>query len=400
MEPHTRAYRRGRFGDHFRRTAIEPPPAANEREWGYIPFTTGDTRMVRHQSLLDLGEFGADPEGIGEFLARERPRHVYYSAARYAEPGADTMDAKGWRSADLVFDLDADHLPAVDPAETSYPEMLDACKQALFRLLSFLGDDFGFSDLDVVFSGGRGYHVHVRDERVTGLGREERREIVDYLIGDGVDVDSVVETETVAGVGLKNPTDKWLLNPNGGWSKRVHNRLLTLLDELRQLDDADALARLREFDGIGEKSARTILGAVRNNYEQLRVGNVDAGGTGTRKLARVLCEETVAADHAPIDEPVTTDINRLIRLPGSLHGGTALCVTRIDRDELESFDPLGDTIPDTFRGQEIVVDVTDPGPVELDGDTFTVQEGETSVPEYVGAFLMARGRAEKGKESG
>jgi DNA primase small subunit len=308
------------------------------------------------------------------------------------------MGEKGWQSADLVFDLDADHLPNVDPAETSYPEMLEACKQALLRLIDFLTADFGFDDLDVVFSGGRGYHVHVRDERIVELGREERREIVDYLIGEGIDVDTVVEKETVSGVGLKNPTDKWLLDPSGGWSSRVHKRLLALLDELRQLDDPDALARLREYEGIGAKSAETILGAVRNNYEELRQGNVDAGGTGTRKLAKVLCAETVAADHAPIDEPVTTDTNRLIRLPGSLHGGSGLEVQRIDREDLDAFDPLVDPVPETFRGHDITVEVTDGGLAELDGDSFTLEAGNQTVPEHVGVFLMARGRAEKGKE--
>jgi len=52
--------------------------------------------------------------------------------------------------------------------------MLAECKQALLRLLDFLEDDFSFDDLTVVFSGGRGYHVHVRDESVRELDSEAR----------------------------------------------------------------------------------------------------------------------------------------------------------------------------------------------------------------------------------
>ena len=169
MEARTREYLRGRFGDHYRRASITPPPAANEREWGFIPWTEGPGEtMVRHRSLLDLGD-------IEDFLARKQPRHVYFSAGRYDDPSASSMGEKGWRSSDLVFDLDADHLPSVVLGEDSYAEMLAKCKDALLRLLDFLEDDFGFEDLTVVFSGGRGYHVHVRDERIRGLERDARR---------------------------------------------------------------------------------------------------------------------------------------------------------------------------------------------------------------------------------
>jgi DNA primase small subunit len=104
MEERTREYLEGRFGDYYRSADLAAPPAAAEREWGHIPWTSSGTTMIRHQSLLDLGD-------LGGFLSREAPRHVYFSAARYGDPGAGTMDAKGWRGADLVFDLDADHLP-------------------------------------------------------------------------------------------------------------------------------------------------------------------------------------------------------------------------------------------------------------------------------------------------
>jgi DNA primase small subunit len=55
-------------------------------------------------------------------------------------------------------------------------------------------------------------------------------------------------------------------------------------------------------------------------------------------------------------------------------------------------------VPDTFRGHEITVEVTDGGTVELGGDTFTLDAGRQTVPEYLGIFLLARGRAEKGRE--
>ena len=392
MEERTRAYLRGRFGDHYRQASVTPPPTANEREWGFIPWTDGPGEtMVRHRSLLDLGE-------IEDFLGRRKPRHVYFSAGRYDDPSASTMSDKDWRSSDLVFDLDADHLPSVVLGEDSYAEMLAKCKDALLRLLDFLEDDFGFDDLTIVFSGGRGYHVHVRDERIRHLERDARREVVDYVRGIGLEFDELVDEESVAGTaGRSSPAQKRTLSTEGGWSARAHRHMLAVVDDLLAMEEADALARLQEYDGIGEGKATAALNAARSNYEQLEAGNIDVH-PAFYQLAKILLHEVVAADNAPIDEPVTTDTNRLIRLPGSLHGGSGLEVQRIDREDIDAFDPLVDPVPETFRGHDITVEVTDGGLVELDGDSFTLEAGNQTVPEHVGVFLMARGRAEKGKE--
>ncbi|WP_336025113.1 DNA primase small subunit PriS [Halobellus salinisoli] len=385
MEARTRTYLEGRFGDYYRRSDVSLPPAAERREWGHIPWSAGATRMIRHQSLLDVGD-------LGDFLHRTAPRHVYFSSARFADPGAGSMDEKGWQSADLVFDLDADHLPGVDPETTSYAEMLEACKGELLNLLDFIDDDFDFEETEVVFSGGRGYHVHVRDPEVRGLDSEARREIVDYVRAIDLDVDGLIETESNRG------TTRRVLRRRGGWGARTHRRLVDLAERLREMDDDDALERLQELDGIGEGRAQTILGTVRNNFEAIRAGNVEAGGPGTRILVEALAAEAIETETAPIDEPVTTDTKRLIRLPGSLHGGSGLVVTPLAREELDGFHPLEDAIPERFRGREISVNVVDPGPTTFDGDTFTITEGEQSVEECLGIFLMSRGRAEKIKE--
>jgi len=391
MEERTRAYLRGRFGDHYGRTSVSPPPTPNEREWGHIPWTSGSgTTMVRHRSWLDVG----DLEG---FLERERPRHVYFSAGTYDDPGASSMRRKGWRGADLVFDLDADHLPGVDPEETTYSEMLEACKSELLDLLSILESDFGFEDLTVVFSGGRGYHVHVRDDGLSALDRGDRREIVEYVLADELDLDALFERELVAGMGLENPTAKRTLSTTGGWGKRVRDNLLALVDDVRALGEDDAMERLQSYDGIGEGSASKLVTVFDRNYDQIRRGNVEVHGRFLT-LARQVAAETFREESAPIDEPVTTDINRLIRLPGSLHGGTGLTVRRIPREQVDAFDPLVDAVPGTFTGQNINVDVQEPGTVELLGDTFRLEAGAQSVPECVGIFAMARGRAEKARE--
>jgi len=362
MDERTRSYLEGRFRDHYRRHPPGLPPGAADREWGFIPWTEGPgTTMVRHRSLVEVGN-------VGEFLARRHPRHAYFSAGRYDDPGAGQMSEKGWRGSDLIFDLDADHLPGVD-ADEPYGEMLAACKDALCRLLDLLERDFGFSELAVVFSGGRGYHVHVRDESVRDLDRTGRREVVDYVRGRAT-FETLLASETVAGVGRETPAES-------------------------------AKRHLRERDGVGKKKAEQIYRAATERHEEILAGNVDLS-PGFVEFARTVATETLAAESAPIDEPVTTDLRRLIRLPGSLHGGSGLAVRRIRRPDVEEFDPLVDAVPETFTDAEVAVEVTETpaaapgsaGEVRLDGSNFTIEEGRQYVPEYVGVFLACRGRAE------
>jgi DNA primase small subunit len=386
MDDRTREYLRGRFRDYYRRVSPSPPPDAHLREWGHIPWTPGTgTTMVRHRSLYDLGD-------LETFFADTAPRHAYFSAARYDDPGASTMDKKGWRSADLVFDLDADHLPGVDPETTSYREMLAACKDALERLLAFLEDDFAFDDLTVVFSGGRGYHVHVRDEAVRELDSEARREVVDYVRAIDLDAEGLIRTVSDRG------TTKRVLRTEGGWGARVHEALVAYADDLREMDEEAAQSRLTELDGIGEGRAETILGAFERNPDAVREGNVEAGGPGVRRLVSALAARVTATETAPIDEPVTTDTRRLIRLPGTLHGGSGLVVTPIDRDDVAAFDPLCDAVPDRFVGRDIRIVCETDRTVELNGTRLSVAPGETAVPEFAGIFLMARGDARKAPE--
>jgi len=391
MEDRTRNYLRGRFGDYYADADLSVPPVPDAREWGHIPYTeSAGTTMVRHRSLLDMG---GDAQSVREFLERESPRHAYFSAARYDDPGARQMPEKGWRGADLVFDLDADHLPGVDETEASYAEMLEACKDALQRLLDLLREDFGFDndELLIVFSGGRGYHVHVRNDALLELDSEARREIVDYLRAVDLDRDDLIRTVSHDG------TTRRELKTGGGWGRRVHRELVEFVAELREMDRQDAMDELTAFDGIGDGRAGTILDAVERNPEAIREGNVEAGGPGLRKLVEALTAQVVGNETAPIDEPVTTDVRRLIRLPGTLHGGTGFVVKPIAPNELEAFDPLEDAVADRFRGQRIMVNVTEPGPVDVGAET-AMDPGPQSVEEYVGVFLMARGRAEKAAE--
>ncbi len=92
------------------------------------------------------------------------------------------------------------------------------------------------------------------------------------------------------------------------------------------------------------------------------------------------------------DEPVTADIKRLIRLPGSIHGGSSFRVVPLTRQQLENFNPLEDAI--IFGDSPVRVLVTRPMEAEVKGKVYRVSEGVGRLPENVAMFLMCRGSAE------
>jgi DNA primase small subunit len=93
-----------------------------------------------------------------------------------------------------------------------------------------------------------------------------------------------------------------------------------------------------------------------------------------------------------VDEPVTSDIKRLIRLPYSLHGKTGLRVEKMTRDELEGFDPLRDAVPSSLSDAPIKLKMAKKVDIRLKGERFSL-EGDVEVPEFAALFLLCRREA-------
>ena len=99
-----------------------------------------------------------------------------------------------------------------------------------------------------------------------------------------------------------------------------------------------------------------------------------------------------------MDEPVTTDTRRLIRVPGSLHAKSGFMAVAMDIKELPEFDPLIDAV--AFGEREVVVESEREYSFPLLGSRYEIKKGRMKVPEAVGVFLCCRGMAEIGGEQG
>ena len=132
------------------------PDRIEQREFGFG--IIGNKIANRHYAFKNATE-------LKEFLVKNAPAFVDYSAAYYQVPDARPMERKGWLGSELRFDLDASEVKYDCPMHSKNwlcDERLDAVKRdALLLIEDFLMADFGFSEseISINFSGNRGYHV-------------------------------------------------------------------------------------------------------------------------------------------------------------------------------------------------------------------------------------------------
>jgi DNA primase small subunit len=376
---------KNRFSEYYKSNKIELPDRFGRREYAFILF--GGKGMMRH--------IGFDKKsGFNGFIKDKTPCHAYYSSAYYKIPDAPTMPEKNWMGAELIFDLDSDHLPNVETL--SYEKQLDVVKKEFFKLVDdFLLSDFGFDGkfVELYFSGGRGYHCHVKDPKILCLDSNERREIVDYITGRDLK-DSLVFHDQATGkrnYGRRSfASGKALKMPKPdepGWRGRISKGIIEIVNEIKS--SKYPIEKLKDY-GVKEKDAEKLLTDLsEDRIKRIKEGNLDQSKS-IRKffLNNALRKTAVSMSAGETDEPVTCDVKRLIRLPGSLHGKTGLKVEKIDLDKLSDFDPLRDTV--VLSDKPVKVDLAQDFSIKMNDEMFNLKEGEQEIPTYLAVILIGR----------
>ena len=392
-----------RFEQHYRTFTPWTPPRLRTREWMLLPFGGGKPR--RHLGFTDSNS-------IKRYLVERTPHSVFYSTAYWKDPTIFKMKEKGWLGADLIFDLDGDHLPGV--VDTDFIGMLEKIREQAWRLWNdFLEPEFGFDEkfLQLTFSGHRGFHLHYRDPNLAHLDSEARRELVSHIRGDGVDVTSLLPRSA--------DTDA------SGWARRLRTGLsetLSRLDTVREGEGkevkmiietyVDSLKRSARIRGLkrsrGKKAVEDIAELIAHPTRRAKLegGNLNAlGGRGSdSNYYRDAFIDILQNDSAVVlgsagetDEVVTVDCHRVIRYPTSLHGKCGLRVTefplsRLDPDGGNPFDPLSEAVALPQDGKmKIEISAEDIntriGQFHAEGAAGDVME----MPEAAAAFVVLKG---------
>jgi len=272
----------------------------------------------------------------------------------------------------------------------------------------FLMDNLGFQEdqIHITFSGGRGYHAHVRTPDIMGLGTSERRELVDFITGSGLNIDwifpynRVATSQVATGGGMRTNIAKDRLIPpedSGGWKLMMRH---ALMDVVNDFCDGDVKGIKKEYPSIKGSGNDTIANArdelIKTRPMLFEKNTMAVLSKPTQNiLIKIMKEEMAPRLSGEVDEPVTADIKRLIRLPGSVHGKSGLRVTPITREQLTDFDPLQMAVPDVYSDDEVKITMRRDTKLDMKGQHFDLS-GETTVPEYAAIFLIGRKMATYG----
>jgi DNA primase small subunit len=390
--------------EYYSSCFVSDPPSISEREFGIGVF--GRKISSRHLSFSDSKNFNS-------FLRRELPFFVSYSAAYYKNPSvSSSMPAKKLRGADIIYEFDADDIKTdcklehdswfcscgasgkgvvencpecgsgVKAEEWVCPKCLGVVKKQVFELLDFLRNDFNINQgISLNFSGSKGFHVHVRNEELYSLSAGARIELVDYLTAFGLDPKYIGFYED-SGKKFVCPVPENAM----GWSKR----LLDAIKELFESNDAELLAvagntTFREAQKLLNEKTTILNGINKGTLYQLP-------GRRTQKFWNSVLGFLIGRKKLDIDRQTSVDIYKIIRVPETIHGGTMLAAKKVDEQNFRDYDALKEAV--VLPAQEVKVKIAKTPRFYLKGQWWgPFDHSAESLPEYVAAYLVAKGKA-------
>ena len=389
-----------------------------QREFGFIPWDK--QIMIRHMSFRN-------PQNLTKYLIENGPKHVYSSGTLYLQPDNLDMNKKEYQGCDLIIDIDVDHfytpckedhdqwyckecgnigkgMPSKCPKCKSLKfktinwicgECLDIAKKEIIKLIyDFLIPDFGIkeNDIKIAFSGHRGYHLKVENEKIRKLSSVARREFVNYVTGENISFEVLGLRE----VGLNI---YGLIKSNIGWCQKIVTKIEDILNNYSDIELEHLLLRFglkRNFVSSFLNSKEDFIETISKNRSLWIIPNF---GMTTWKTFLYGIVNEIGAE---IDEPVTIDIHRLIRYPGSLHGATGFKVQEVGLNELEKFSPLNESNqnldPIVFKSKNVQkIEIIEPfvPPTKISGETYgSFKNGDIiEVPNHIAVFLLCKGVA-------
>jgi len=422
----------GRTGRSF--TKIQSCPNCGSKE-------VQTTNWSRH-----LGFRTAD--ALRNELIASAPHSVYHSAAFYNTPVAKSMDEKGWQGAELVFDIDADHLdspcssihdawmcnnPECHEVGTgNSPETCPKCggirkwscdkcheegKEAPPEMqCPKCGSErvstqmWGFSTrkwiCDKCLNDAKGYTLKLYEEfLVSDFGFDRGFIQLNYSGHRGYHVrvrdpriyklasDGRVEiVHYINGVGFNS--EKFITQismplPSGevsGWPRKI---TAAIVEFIRKIDSYTG--KERWVGPLRKQRAAAIEGLLRT--PPIMSGRVEGVGF---KSWQEIAAQAVASYGGKIDVPVTHDVHRVIRLIGSLNGKTGFTVTPLTRDQIDDFDPFRNAIGFTEGSLKVKVSGgTAKVPSFRIGETEygPYQDETVELPMAAAVFLLCKGVA-------
>lgn len=339
-------------------------------------FLTWDGRMIRHQSHNDA-------ESIIDFAKKRAPKAIYASLSQYLDPSyrppkdidIKTIDcqecgefylsnkqsepcpscgtlneranvnAKDRRAQTLAFDIDYGDIPG---AENRTPrENLGAASKSTVNLATILVKDFGFSysDFEITFSGKKGFHIRVNTEHAlfsdkASIDESVRKSLINYVAGyDFSPMDFLRVNAHLHGA------NTWHLKAyESGWGYRFNQSIEYLLKAAKgDIDNFTKILALYSpwYEDKKRKGTKKTLPSQKviegfrkacneNRDSILKGGDIrQMKDAEAKRLLSFALARTRLRHAAFVDRRVTADKARVLRIPGSLHGGSGMVCCKV-----------------------------------------------------------------------
>lgn len=304
-------------------------------------FTLKDDVYIRYLSFADQKELEKE-------ILKKCPYKIDIGAVFSHRPKLQKTVKAGTFVAlekELVFDIDMTDYDDIrnccggaDICLKCWPLMTHAVK-ILDRALR---DDFGFRDILWVYSGRRGVHCWVCDEKARVLSQSARTAIVDYLTliegGDNLSKKVSLPIGNLhSSVGravdlIDEGFDCFAVDAqNFLCTEEQLEKLLSLLpdDSLRQ----EILLFLSDY----EEEKKTS----RNRWETIKKFILHSQeAEGRRKLMHVLSEIKLQHCYPRLDVNVSKGVNHLLKSPFSVHPKTGRICIPLDVENIDDFNPF------------------------------------------------------------
>lgn len=385
---------------------VDSVPQIDSREFGIGEF--GKKISNRHLSFKNKQE-------LNSFLREKAPFYISYSNAKYEFPAARPMEKKIFIGGDLIYEFDADDIKTecklthdswkckscnangkgniekcpecgmgVKVEEWVCKECINETKTQTKKLLKILENDFGFSNgIFINFSGSKGFHIHIRGEEVQHLSKAGRLELLDYITGTNIDFESMgfKYNKTVYFAPKKEKAR--------GWAKK-------LLNESEKFLESDAITIASNTSQQGYNVTKSMAEKLLKEKHSI-INGMDRGllksvqGVNGEKFWSSTLSFIVDEQKLDVDRQTSIDINKIIRVPNTLHGSTGLQAKELSVEELNNFDALKETV--VLGSEEVKVNATSPQFYLNAKNWGPYNNTEISLPVYAAFYLLARGNA-------
>jgi DNA primase catalytic subunit len=420
------------FKEYYARATLSIDQVARRE----IAFLTWDNRMIRHQAHTNK-------QGILEFAQQRAPKAIYASLSQYLDPSyrvpkdsdkksidcqecgvsyksdhskascpecktenekAD-VNAKDRRAMTLAFDIDYGDIPG---SQTKAPkENLGAAARSTSNLATLLVTDLGFAptDLHITFSGKKGFHIRVdtKDHPLfdskSQVDESVRKGLLNYVSGYEFKIMDFIFVRAHS-----QSANTWHLKGyESGWGARFNESIQYLLKVADREEDFEKVLGLyspwyEDKKKYGTKktlpSPKVMKGfreaCIAHRASILKGGNLRSmKDAEAKRLLGFALARTRLRYAAFVDKVVTADKARVLRIPGSIHGGSGMVCCEVP--SIEHLSDMGWVL--ALQGEILGTEEVDVSISKVANTYYGVFEpGEHKVSRHIAiALLCAQG---------